>query len=99
VASLTGAETSTCSAGPRHVDVAYRDVLLERFGFDPSKKVRAYSKGNRQKLILIAALMTRPTCCFLESRPAASIPDGESLPGLRGGSPGAARPSSCRRTS
>jgi ABC-2 type transport system ATP-binding protein len=41
------------------VDTAYRDQLIERFDFDPTKKVRAYSKGNRQKLSLIAALMTR----------------------------------------
>jgi len=49
-----------------HVDVAYRDALLERFEFDPSKKVRAYSKGNRQKLILIAALMTRADLLLLD---------------------------------
>jgi ABC-2 type transport system ATP-binding protein len=35
----------------------YRETLIERFELDPAKKVRAYSKGNRQKLLLIAALM------------------------------------------
>jgi len=30
--------------------------LLERFGLDPSKRCRTYSKGNRQKVLLIAAL-------------------------------------------
>jgi ABC-2 type transport system ATP-binding protein len=30
--------------------------LLERFGLDPRKKCRAYSKGNRQKVALVAAL-------------------------------------------
>jgi ABC-2 type transport system ATP-binding protein len=30
--------------------------LLERFDLDPTKKARAYSKGNRQKVALIAAL-------------------------------------------
>ena len=45
---------------------AYRDELVERFDFDPSKKVRTYSKGNRQKLILIAALMTRPDLLVLD---------------------------------
>src|SRR5207342_3100974 len=34
--------------------------------FDPSKKVRAYSKGNRQKLILIAGLMTRADLLVLD---------------------------------
>jgi ABC-2 type transport system ATP-binding protein len=30
--------------------------LIERFDLDPTKKARAYSKGNRQKVALIAAL-------------------------------------------
>jgi ABC-2 type transport system ATP-binding protein len=33
-----------------------RDTLLERFELDPRKKGRAYSKGNRQKVALVAAL-------------------------------------------
>ena len=33
-----------------------RDQLLERFDLDPRKKARAYSKGNRQKVALVAAL-------------------------------------------
>jgi|SRR5450755_400601 ABC-2 type transport system ATP-binding protein len=33
-----------------------RAMLLERFELDPTKKGRAYSKGNRQKVALIAAL-------------------------------------------
>ncbi len=40
-------------------DEAYRDELIERFNFDPRKKGRSYSKGNRQKVAIIAALMTR----------------------------------------
>jgi ABC-2 type transport system ATP-binding protein len=65
--SLTGTETLHLLGRVQgHVDVAYRDVLLERFGFDPSKKVRAYSKGNRQKLVLIAALMTRADLLLLD---------------------------------
>ena len=40
-------------------DEAYRDELVERFNFDPSKRGRSYSKGNRQKIAVIAALMTR----------------------------------------
>ncbi|MFF5227934.1 ATP-binding cassette domain-containing protein [Dactylosporangium sp. NPDC000521] len=38
------------------VNRARRDELLERFDLDPRKKGRAYSKGNRQKVGLIAAL-------------------------------------------
>ena len=65
--SLTGAETLHLLGRVHgHVDLAYRDALLERFEFDPDKKVRAYSKGNRQKLILIAALMTRADLLLLD---------------------------------
>ncbi len=40
------------------VDVKRRAQLLERFQFDPGKKCRSYSKGNRQKVALIAALVS-----------------------------------------
>jgi ABC-2 type transport system ATP-binding protein len=40
-------------------DPDYRAELVERFNFDPRKKGRSYSKGNRQKIAIIAALMTR----------------------------------------
>ncbi|HZM54815.1 MAG TPA: ABC transporter ATP-binding protein [Acidimicrobiales bacterium] len=65
--SLTGTETLHLLGRVQgRVDPAYRDELIGRFTFDPSKKVRAYSKGNRQKLILIAALMTRPDLLVLD---------------------------------
>ncbi len=38
------------------LDPAKRAELLERFELDPTKKGRAYSKGNRQKVALVAAL-------------------------------------------
>ena len=38
------------------IDDARRDALLERFELDPTKKCRSYSKGNRQKVALVAAL-------------------------------------------
>jgi ABC-2 type transport system ATP-binding protein len=65
--SLTGAETLHL-LGRVHgsVDAAYRDVLIERFQLDLTKKVRAYSKGNRQKLILIAGLMSRADLLLLD---------------------------------
>jgi ABC-2 type transport system ATP-binding protein len=37
-------------------DPRRRDDLLERFDLDPTKRSRAYSKGNRQKVALVAAL-------------------------------------------
>ena len=64
---LTGAETLHL-LGRVHgrIDPGYRDVLIDRFGLDPSKKVRAYSKGNRQKLLLIGALMSRADLLLLD---------------------------------
>lgn len=34
----------------------YKNLLLEKFDLDPKKKCKTYSKGNRQKVALIAAL-------------------------------------------
>ena len=64
---LTGAETLHL-LGQVHgwVDEAYRDELIGRFELDPSKKVRAYSRGNRQKVLLIGALMTRADLILLD---------------------------------
>jgi ABC-2 type transport system ATP-binding protein len=43
--------------GPQSViDPKRKQALIERFALDPAKKARAYSKGNRQKVALIAAL-------------------------------------------
>jgi ABC-type multidrug transport system ATPase subunit len=55
--NLTGGEVidllGTLRGG---LDRARRGALLERFQLDPTKKCRAYSKGNRQKVALVAAL-------------------------------------------
>ena len=65
--SLTGAETlHLLGRVQSRVDVLYRDELIARFDLDPSKKVRAYSKGNRQKVVLIAGLMARPDLLVLD---------------------------------
>jgi polyether ionophore transport system ATP-binding protein len=67
--SLTSAETLEFLArlrGPGAVDGAYRDQLIDRFELDTSKKVRALSKGNRQKVSLIAALATRADLLLLD---------------------------------
>jgi ABC-2 type transport system ATP-binding protein len=65
--ALTGAETLRLLGRVQgRVDEAYRDELVARFELDPAKKVRAYSKGNRQKVILIAALMTRADLLVLD---------------------------------
>jgi ABC-2 type transport system ATP-binding protein len=54
---LSGGEVIDLLARMRgHLDEPRRDSLLERFDLDPTKKGRAYSKGNRQKVALVAAL-------------------------------------------
>ena len=47
-------------------DAAYRDTLIERFALDPDKKVRALSKGNRQKVQLVAAFASRADLLILD---------------------------------
>jgi ABC-2 type transport system ATP-binding protein len=65
--ALTSAETFEFLARLHGgTDVAYRDVLVERFQLDTRKKVRALSKGNRQKVQLIAALATRADLLLLD---------------------------------
>jgi ABC-2 type transport system ATP-binding protein len=65
--SLTSAETFEFLARLRGgTDVAYRDVLIERFQLDVNKKIRALSRGNRQKVQLIAALATRAELLLLD---------------------------------
>jgi ABC-2 type transport system ATP-binding protein len=64
---LTGTETlellGNVAGG---VDTAFRTELLERFGVDPSQRMRSYSKGNRQKIALVAAFMSRPDVLLLD---------------------------------
>ncbi len=55
--TLTGGEAIDLLGrlrGP--VDPKRKAELLERFELDPTKKTRTYSKGNRQKVALVAAL-------------------------------------------
>ncbi len=55
--NLSGGEVIDLMARLRGgIDARRRDELLERFELDPRKKGRAYSKGNRQKVALVAAL-------------------------------------------
>jgi len=65
--SLTGAEALRF-LGNIHgsVDAGYRDELVHRFELTPDKKIRAYSHGNRQKILLIAALASRAEVLLLD---------------------------------
>jgi len=65
--ALTSAETFELLARLHGgTDVSYRDELVERFQLDTRKKIRALSKGNRQKVQLIAALATRAELLLLD---------------------------------
>lgn len=58
---LTGGETIDLLLSLREVrnpDTTQKWELIDRFELDPSKKASTYSKGNRQKVALIAALAT-----------------------------------------
>jgi len=65
--SLTGAEALRF-LGALHgsVDSAYRDELVRRFDLNLDKKIRAYSHGNRQKVLLIAAFASRADVMLLD---------------------------------
>lgn len=55
--NLTGGEVIDLLGRLRGgTDPARRDALVERFDLDPTKRCSAYSRGNRQKVVLIAAL-------------------------------------------
>ena len=54
---LSGGETVDLLGRLRgSFDPVRRDAMLDRFDLDPRTKVSAYSKGNRQKVALVAAL-------------------------------------------
>ena len=55
--NLSGGETVDLLLRMRDADprTSRRDELIERYALDPTKKGRAYSKGNRQKVALVAA--------------------------------------------
>ncbi len=64
---LTGREAISF-LGSLHgsLDAAYRDQLVELFELDSDKRIRAYSKGNRQKVALVAAFATRADVLLLD---------------------------------
>ncbi|MFV0496270.1 ATP-binding cassette domain-containing protein [Mycobacterium sp.] len=65
--ALTGGETIDLLARMRGgIDRTRRAELIERFEFDPSRKVRTYSKGNRQKVSLISAFSSGASLLLLD---------------------------------
>jgi ABC-2 type transport system ATP-binding protein len=61
------------------LDQRRRDSLLERFDLDPRKKARTYSKGNRQKVGLIAALASDAELLLLDEPTSGLDPLMESV--------------------
>lgn len=65
--NLTGGEVIDLLAKLRgSLDMKRRSELIERFDFDPSKKCRTYSKGNRQKVAIISALVSDVSLLILD---------------------------------
>jgi ABC-2 type transport system ATP-binding protein len=70
---ITGGETIDLLARLRGgIDPRRRAEMLARFELDPSVKARAYSKGNRQKVALVAALASDAEL-FLFDEPTAGL--------------------------
>jgi ABC-2 type transport system ATP-binding protein len=64
---LTGRQLLTYLANLQGgIDVAYRDTLIERLELDPGKKIKSLSRGNKQKVGLVAAFMIRPEILVLD---------------------------------
>ena len=71
--SLTGGQVLDTLAGLRGSrDRAREEELTERFELDPTKRVRAYSKGNAQKVALVAAL-SAPVDLFILDEPTSGL--------------------------
>ena len=65
--NLSGGEVIDLLARLRGgLDNERRDVLVKRFDLDLTRKIRAYSKGNRQKVALIAALASGAELLLLD---------------------------------
>jgi ABC-2 type transport system ATP-binding protein len=78
--NLTGGEVIDLLGRLRgDLDPKRRGELVERFELDPRKKGRAYSKGNRQKVALVAALASDAELLVLDEPTAGLDPLMESV--------------------
>ncbi|MGW1179237.1 ABC transporter ATP-binding protein [Kitasatospora sp. NPDC002543] len=65
--NLTGGEAIDLLSRLRgRLDPRRRDELIERFDLDPTKQGRSYSKGNRQKVAIVAALASDAELLLLD---------------------------------
>ena len=77
---LSGGEVIDLLARLRHdLDHQRRDELLVRFELDPTRKARTYSKGNRQKVALVAALASSAELLVLDEPTSGLDPLMESV--------------------
>ena len=78
--SLTGGEVIDLLGRLRGgLDETRRADLVERFELDPTKKGRSYSKGNRQKVALVAALSSNVDLLLLDEPTSGLDPIMESV--------------------
>lgn len=79
--SLTGGECIDLLTRMRgaKIDRARRDELIERLDLDPRKRAKTYSKGNRQKVALVAAFATRSDLLVLDEPTSGLDPLMESV--------------------
>lgn len=71
--NLTGGETIDLLLRLRGgADPSERERLLDAFELDPRKKARTYSKGNRQKVALVAAF-ARPAALYVLDEPTSGL--------------------------
>jgi ABC-2 type transport system ATP-binding protein len=78
--NLTGGEAIDLLGDLRGgLDPARRNALLERFDLDPTKKCSAYSKGNRQKVALIAGFASEVELYVLDEPTSGLDPLMESV--------------------
>lgn len=78
--NLTGGEVIDLLARLRGgLDEKRRSTLIDRFDLDPTRRCRTYSKGNRQKVALIAALASDVELLLLDEPTAGLDPLMESM--------------------
>jgi ABC-2 type transport system ATP-binding protein len=78
--TLTGGEVIDLLGRLRGgTDARRRDELLERFELDPTRRCRTYSKGNRQKVALVAAFASSTELLVLDEPTSGLDPLMESV--------------------
>ena len=65
---MTGKQflSTMASLEERPVYDSYRNELCERLELDPSRKIKEYSRGNKQKIGVVSAFMSRPDLIILD---------------------------------